>query len=133
MNLTRLSFFLMLVLAFSACKKDGDDDTMASCEQADWVGTYEGTIDCDGTQENVTLTITADGTDAIIIKYEAGIVTTEYDPLTPNGCDLNITASGGGFTATVEATLDGDNLTFTETVSDGGSNTTTCEATVTRI
>jgi hypothetical protein len=131
MNVTKLSFFLMLALSFSACKKDGDD--MATCTQSDWVGTYEGTISCDdGSMENVTLTITADGTDAIVIKYVSSTVTTEFDPLTPSGCDLDFTASDIGLTVTVDATLDGDDLDMDETFSDG-TTSATCTITATRI
>lgn len=130
MKILNVSLFLMVLLAFASCKKD-DDDVMATCTPADWAGTYAGMIDCDGTTENVTITITTSGTDNIIIKYETATVSAEYDPLPINGCDFSNTASGGGFTASVEATLDGNELTVTESLSDG-TDTTSCTLTATR-
>lgn len=120
----------MLLLAFSACKKD-DDDVTTVCMQDDWVGTYSGTVDCDGTEEAVTVTITASGTDNIIIKYESASTTTEYDPLPFNGCDLNVSGTVSGITVNADVTLNGDQLDMSETISIGG-NTTTCTIAATR-
>ena len=120
--------FLALIVAFSACSKDDDNPT---CAQSDWVGTYTGTIDCDGTMENVTLTITASGTDAVIISYETPTLTTDYDPLTPDGCNISVSGSLGGISSLVEATLDGNELTLLEELSGGGI-TSTCNLTVTK-
>lgn len=129
MNLLRLSFFLILTMTIAAC--GSDDDSAMSCDQSDWVGVYTGTIDCDGTSEDVTVTITASGSEAIIIKYETTTVETEFDPLTPEGCDLNASSSAGGITLTVEASLDGDDLTFKDVLTVAGS-TETCNITATR-
>ncbi|PHN00884.1 hypothetical protein [Flavilitoribacter nigricans] len=129
MKYLKVTLFLMVLLAVSSCKKD--DDTMTTCTPADWVGTYVGTIDCDGNTEDITVTITASGTDDIIISYQTATVSADYDPLPPDGCDLDISASGGGFTASVDGELDGNSLTFTETISDG-TNTTSCSVTATR-
>ena len=129
MNLLKLSFLLVLAVTFTAC--GSDDDSEPVCVQSDWVGTYSGTVDCDGTVEDVTVTITASGADAIVIKHETSTVETEFDPLTPTGCDLDRTASSGGFTVTVDATLDDDKLSFVEILTDGNT-TTTCTITATR-
>ena len=129
MNFFRLSFFLLLVVAMTACGKD--DDGTVTCTQSDWVGTYEGTLDCDGTVEDVTVTITASGADAIIIVYETTTVTAEYDPLTPDACDLTATSSDIGISLTVDAALDGNKLAFSEVLTLGGS-TSTCDITATR-
>lgn len=120
----------MLLLALSACKKDDDDVTMV-CMQDDWVGTYSGTIDCNGTEEAVTVTITASGTENIIIKYESASVTTDYDPLPFNGCDLNASGTVSGITVNTDVTLNGNQLDMSETVIIGTS-TTTCTIAATR-
>jgi len=129
MNLLRLSFLLVLVFSLVAC---GDDDEGAgSCTQADWVGTYTGTSDCDGLTEDVTVTITANGSDAVDIVWETPTVETEYDPINLNGCNLNQSDSTGGLSISVDATLNGDNLTLTEIITNTG-NSSTCELTATR-
>lgn len=124
-----LPFLVMGMLLISpGCKKDDDN----KCTQSDWVGTYKGTVTCDGTSEDVTLTITASGAAAIVIKYETANGTTEYDPQTPDGCKLNISGTDGGITATINATLDGSKLTLSESLSGGGI-TSSCNITVTRM
>ncbi len=133
MKLLKLSILAVVLTVFGACS--GDDDSGATCTQADWVGTYTGTQTCDGITEDVTVTITASGTDAIIIKYvvtAAGSTTElELDPATPTGCDLDQTASSGAATLTVNTNLDGGKLTLTDILSDG-TTTVTCTITATR-
>ena len=126
MNLFKLSILLVLIVTFSAC---GDDDT--SCEQADWIGTYAGTVDCDGVVEDVTVTITASGTDAIIIMYATDNSSTEFEAINLDGCDLDKSESAGGFSVSIEASLDGDKLSVKDEISVGG-DTATCEVTATR-
>lgn len=130
MNFLRLAFILMLFIGLSNCKKNDDD--AATCTQADWVGTYSGTIDCDdGSSESVTVTITADGTADIVIEHATVSVTTEYDPLTPSNCNIDVSNSAGGFSVSINASLDGNNLEIEETLS-GGGNSSTCTITATR-
>lgn len=128
MKLLKLSLFSLLVVAFSACKKD--KDSTPTCTQSDWVGTYEGTTDCGGSTEDVTVTIVASGADAVVIEYATATLTTTYDPITPTNCDLNASGTDAGLTFTVDATLDGDELTIKETLS--GSVDFTCDLTATR-
>lgn len=129
MNLLKLSFLLVLLVAFSAC---GDDEETNVCAQADWVGSYTGSQVCDGADaEDATVTITASGTDAIVIITNVPGLESEYDPLTPDNCDLNVSQTDSGITLSVDATIDGDNLSFTEVLSAGG-NTSTCTITATR-
>lgn len=127
MKLFKLLFFVS-IFALTSCS---DDDPVSTCTQSDWVGTYTGTIDCDGTMEDVTVNITASGTDAIVIKYETDTQETEYDPLTPDACKIENSGTLGGITASVDLTLDGDNLTLIETLSGGGV-TSNCDLTATR-
>jgi len=128
MNFFKLSLFFLLV-AFSACKKD--DDSTPTCTQSDWVGTYEGTTDCGGSTEDVTVTIVASGANAIVIEYATATLTTTYDPTTPTNCTINESGTDAGITFTVDATLDGDKLTIQEALSGGGTNFT-CDLTATR-
>lgn len=129
MNFLKLSFFALLVVAMAACNKD--DDNPPICTQSDWVGTYDGTIDCDGSTENVTIIIAASGTTALDISYSTSTSSTTYtEPLTPVNCDLDFTATDAGLTLTVDASLNGDNLTFKEAIS--GNISSICEITATR-
>ena len=129
MKLSKLALFLMLVVAFASCKND--DESPTNCTQSDWVGTYDGTLNCNGASEDVTVTITASGSEAIVIKYETANLETEFDPLTPNGCNLDVSQSDQGITLSVNAELDGDNLTFSEDLTIGGG-TSSCDITATR-
>jgi hypothetical protein len=134
MNFLKLSILLIVLIAFSACK---DDEPTITCTQSDWVGTYVGNQVCDGDTESVTVTITASGSDAIIIKYEVvssgGSGEVEYDPLTIMECDLDYTETdaASGITISLDASLDGDNLTFKETFTVSGSSDI-CDVTATR-
>lgn len=128
MKFFKLSLFSLLV-AFSACK--GDDDSTPTCTQSDWVGTYEGTTDCGGSDEDVTVTIVASGANAIVIEYSTATLTTTYDPATPTNCTINESGTDAGITFTTNATLDGDKLTIQETLTGGGTNFT-CDLTATR-
>ena len=127
MNLSRFLLFAF-VIVLSACDKD---DAEPTCAQSDWVGTYTGTANCDGSSDNTTVTITARGTDQILIVYVAGSTTTTFDPLTVEGCDVERTNSALGVTGSVSATLDGDNFSLTETLTGGGFDTN-CVVTATR-
>lgn len=117
----------MLVLVVAACNDDDTDD----CIQSDWVGTYTGTAICDGTTDSVSVTITASGSEAVIIEYELGGLTTTYDPITPVGCVIDYSATQNGLTADLDATLNMDNLTFTDVLSGNGQSIT-CNITATR-
>lgn len=130
MNFLKLSFFFLLVVAMSACGNDDDGPTV--CTQSDWVGTYEGTVTCDGAAEAVTVTIAANGAVGLDVSYAtAGSTIAFTDPLTPVSCDLDATATDAGTTLTIDATLDGDKLTFKEVLTISGT-TTTCDISATR-
>ena len=117
--------FLLAILTFISCGDDTD------CAQSDWVGTYTGTVDCDGVTEDVTVNITASGAEDIVIQYETITMTTEYNPFTPENCSLNFSASAGGISTSISATLDGDDLTINESISLGGS-TSNCNVSASR-
>ena len=128
MKALKLIFLFVLAIALSDCKKD--DDKPTTCAQSDWVGSYTGTINCDGTTENVTVTITASGANSVIILYETEFSTNQYDPLTPNNCSISQSGTDSGITLAVNVTLDGSTLTLKETFSGGISST--CNLTATR-
>lgn len=130
MNFSKLSFLFLLIVAMAACKDD--DDSPAICTQSDWVGIYEGTIDCDGSEEAVTVTIAANGAAALDISYTTATLTTEYtEPITPVSCSVNINSSDAGVSLKLDVSLEGDKLTLNEVITDG-STTSTCELTATR-
>ncbi len=117
---------LVLITFLGACS---DDDP--TCIQSDWVGNYTGIQVCNGASFPVTVAITASGSDAVIVMYETEGLETEFDPLMFNNCDIDQTDSQGTLTLTVDASLDGDNLTFKDVLSDG-TNTANCNITATR-
>jgi hypothetical protein len=127
MNLLKLSFILIIALSIAACGEDEEPIITPSCTQADWIGTYTGTLNCGSGDDSTTVTITASGAEAIIIKYEiigsqiSGTIT--YDPMTPIGCALNFEETQQGITLKVDATLDGNNFSFRDvTTYSGGSD-----------
>ena len=125
MKSTLKAFLLLSVIAFfSSC---GDDP----CTQSDWVGTYTGTVTCDGNSEEGTVTITANGTEEVVIRYSTDTQLTEYDPLTPTDCTISLSQDDAGITVSITATLDGDNLTINESFSVGGT-TSTCNVVASR-
>jgi hypothetical protein len=128
MNLLRLSFLLLLAVTYASC---GDDDD-PTCVQADWVGTYTGTITCDGDTEDVTVAITASGSDAVFIEYSTMTVDVSYtEPITLENCNLELTGSDMGITVSIAASLDGDNVSLTEIFSGSGFESN-CTITATR-
>lgn len=132
MNLFKFFTLAIMLTVFVAC---GDDDE--GCVQADWVGTYSGTVSCtdDGVtfdEENVTLTITASGTDRLIISYITPSLTNEIDPLSFNDCELIFNIGQSGATQAFIAELDGENLYYEEHFVSN-TNAFICEFTVTRI
>lgn len=130
MKTLKLSFFALLLFFAAACMDD--DDTQTVCAQSDWVGTYTGTVTCDGEAEDVTVTIAADGTANIEVEYMVldtatnVTVTTSYDPLPFTNCTFSEMGSGQGITGTVMASLNGNEITLTETLSDS-TTTSTCQ------
>jgi hypothetical protein len=129
MNFLRLAFCAVLALSLTSCDKD--DDVQKDCTQADWVGVYVGTIECAGGSEGVTVTITASGASSIIIAYETNTLTSEYDPLMPNKCDLNVSSSAGGDEISIDANVNNGKFTMDETYTLSG-NTVTCKIDATR-
>ncbi|MEO1260957.1 MAG: hypothetical protein AAFZ15_19310 [Bacteroidota bacterium] len=129
MKLLKFAFFLAVALTLSAC---GDDDSSSpSCTQDDWVGTYTGTVDCDGVTEDVTVNITASGDNAVLVMYETATFTVEFEAITPDGCEIDQSQSAVGLSLTVEATLNGDDLSFKDVITYGGT-TATCTIDATR-
>lgn len=124
----KLTFGLMLAIGFIACDKDDDQK---DCTRANWVGTYEGTIECDGVEEDVIVTISASGTEDIIIEYETSTVIATYDPLPTDKCDFDHSTTGGGISLSVDARLNNDNFTLEEIYTVGGL-TTNCNINATR-
>jgi len=94
----------------------GDDD---NCVQADWVGIYTGTVVCieNGVEldtEDVTVTITAEGSDQISIVYLTPITGLDTDAIDFNGCNVNSSGEDLGVTISIVADLDGDDLVLTD-------------------
>lgn len=128
-NLLKLSILLALGFGINACKDKEEPSVTpvvntSTCKQSDWVGSYSGIMDCDGDTATTVFTISASGSDALIIKYDQENLSAEFDPITPSGCKLDKTTSESGITLHVEANIDGDKLTFKEIFTfDGESDT----------
>ena len=129
MKFLKLCFFSAVVLFAVACDNDGE-----TCISSDWVGTYTGTADCDGTVSNTAVTIT-ESSSLITIEYvvsdSTGSITTTYPATAIDGCAYSLTQSDNGLTMTVAASIDGDNLSINEVITNG-TDTFTCDVTATR-
>lgn len=117
------------LLILVGCKEDEPEPP--ACDQSNWTGTYVGSQDCDGTVEDVTVTITSSGTTDVIFAYELSGLEVTYDPLTINGCSLDATNEDMGLSLTVNASISGDEFSLTEVLSDG-TTTSNCVITATR-
>ncbi len=121
------NLFLILVLLFTLASCGGDDD----CLQADWVGTYTGTEDCNGETADATVVVTASGEDNIVFVIETDASTLTFDPLPFDGCNVNQSDDDGTFSLDLSVDLDGNDLTL-NTVFSAGSESSVCEYSVTR-
>lgn len=92
------------------------------CALSRWAGTYVGTADCNGSVEDVTVTITTSGADVIIINYETRSRTGNSGLLIPIDCSVNDFSTTGSINTSWEAELDGDNVSVTETVTGVGGD-----------
>jgi hypothetical protein len=127
MKLLKLSLLVALVFSFTAC-----DDETDTCIESNWVGNYTGTQDCDGTLEDVTVTITAGSGDSIIIKTESAGLTTTFDPMMFEACSLSSTVTENGVTATTTASIISSSILSIKEVYTGNGSTTTCTISATR-
>ncbi len=131
MKTIKFAFLFFAILSIAACTDDDDEGTTV-CAQTDWAGTYTGTVDCDGTVEDVTVTVTASGAANILVSYETVAQQTEFGALPFDGCNLAATATGNGQSIALTATLTGENLTIGEVISDSTSVVSTCSIVATR-
>lgn len=99
-------FFLIIftILTLLACNKD------SSCSQADWEGTYTGTIDCNSNIGEVKIVITSNGDNEITFFYEALGIQTASNRIEVNSCSIDLSRSDNLFSYTYTLTLDGDNI-----------------------
>lgn len=128
-NLLTVLFFAFFLMTIISC--GDDDDGMTGCTQSDWVGTYEGTVDCDGETEDVVVTVMSSGTEDVIILYETPTVEAEYDPLTPDGCEILESVSDAGLTLTVDIRVNGDEFFLYEEWA-GDTESIYCDLSATR-
>ncbi|RME96793.1 MAG: hypothetical protein D6772_11395 [Bacteroidetes bacterium] len=110
--------FLPLLLTLSSC--GNDDDLVPPCALSRWAGTYTGSADCNGVNEDVTVTITTSGEDVITINYATRSRTSNSGQLIPIDCEVNYFSSTGSVTTIWEAELDGDEVSITERVTGVG-------------
>lgn len=131
MKFSQLSVLTLfsLVLTWSACAPE--PMTKPACTQSSWVGTYSGSVDCDGTVEDVTVEITASGSEAIVITYMAATFNVQYQPLTPEGCTLSFSETDQGVTISLDGSIDGDELNLVEGYASSSYNST-CTINATR-
>ena len=97
--------FTITMLTLSACRKDN------SCKQADWVGTYTGTIDCNGHIGDVNIEITkGEDNNEIIFFYERIGFVAASNRIEVNGCSVDLSSSDALFSYTYTLALDGDSI-----------------------
>lgn len=130
MNLSKLSLILgCAIILIASCKKEGEPTT---CTQADWVGTYEGTVDCDGEVEDASVTILARGVDSILVQYQTITTITSFTLFKVDSCEINsLGATIDGVTSGVDLSLDGDNFSLQSRLFTAGE-LINCEVVATR-
>lgn len=120
MKIFKTALLMSMVLFVFSCGDDAGD-----CVQADWVGTYAGTVDCDGETLDATVTVTASGDSDILVSYEdADGFETSFNAMTPDGCSTSMSSELQGVTATVNIDLDGDKITIEEEYSTSAASST---------
>lgn len=127
LKIASLFLFVFLTNATSC-----EDDDIIVCLQSDWIATYMGSIDCGGTIEEVTVTITADGADNLVISYETPTISVDFDPLPFNNCSLEATATQDSLGVSINAFLPFDDAIEISQTTTVGPNTTVCTITATK-
>lgn len=130
MKALQLASLLLFVFLTTATSCEDDEDIV--CLQSDWVGTYSGVVDCAGDAEDLTLTITADGADNIVISYETPTTTVNFTPLAFNSCSLETSFTQDSLTVSIISDLTGgETLNLTQTIVSG-TTTSVCNIAATR-
>ncbi len=130
----KLVYFSFLIILCGFCAACGEQEP--DCLQSDFVDSYLGTMECVGTAaEEVTVTITAEGTNAVNFAYEAPSGTGSFtDAFTVESCDLERVLTDSGFTSTVRISLEGDKLSYSEVILDAlGVELSNCTILASRI
>ena len=130
MKLLKPSILLTTIFFMTACSKE------EACLQSDWLGTYTGTESCSGDNKDVIVTITADGTNGIVLTTKSEFGEIEYPSIAPINCDFEYDSSdyGGAFpeiSLTLDGALDGNTLTIID-VLRFEDYLSTCKITATR-
>ncbi len=99
--------FALVGLFLVSCS---DDD---SCSASDWVGVYEGVMDCNGSVDSVSIEI-KEGSESGTIEY---IVDGDSEVVDVNDCSVEVMTEDVTFdtSLTVKMELDGDKITQTTT------------------
>ncbi len=104
-----------------------------SCTEADYVGTWNGTIACTGEpEEDVVVVITEGSTDGFInLAFDGDVTSVEVD-----GCNLDIPETSFDFfgimiTTSGSGSLDGNTLSIVQNISAAGEQET-CTINLTR-
>ena len=116
-------FGLLFVLALFTLVSCGDDD---DCTAASFAGTYSGSVDCDGTSTEGTITLSRiSDTELQLTDTDGSSFTLTLDGCTATGSESFI----GLADISISITLDGDDLKYTQDVSALGINVS-CEGTL---
>ena len=109
-------------LSFLSCQKD-------DCQKADFIGTWKGTENCDGTiKEGVIITITDEGSnDKVLINGS----TFDDESAEVDGCDLDGSLLVLGIGIEIKGSLEGTTLNLSRTNSFLGLDSG-CEFTLTK-
>lgn len=132
MKLFKLSLLLVLVSFFTACSDDDDDSKATNCVQADWIGTYTGNQNCNGDDYDIVIEVEADGEDNVIISYTSLSGNLTYQSTAFNNCQLSISNTEDDLTLSLDADLNGNVLTFSESLSSMGISLSTCMTSATK-
>jgi len=127
LKIASLFLFVFLTNATSC-----EDDDILVCLQSDWAGTYMGSINCAGDVEDVTITISADGADNLVLSYETPTISVNFDPLPFNNCTLDATATQDSISVSINALLPFDGTIEISQTTTNGPNTSVCTITATK-
>ena len=104
--------FLIISVFLLSCGEDDNNDKINTCTQAEWLGTYAGTEDCNGTTDDATVAITASG-DSIIMAISNPSSTVTTPAIAIDNCTISESVDlGGTFPLELDVSLDTDELTI---------------------
>lgn len=103
-----LGSFLVASLIFISCGDDEDPSTSNDCMSTDFLGIWDGPIECDSSNVNLLSIEFFDDQGVLTTKY----VGNEFEAMA-TGCTLTSLGDFGNYGFDISATLDGGEMSMT--------------------